>query len=180
MYQGSNLTAVESMDAIADAFEDLLRTNSFAEITVKELCAHADRSRQTFYQLFSSKEDILAWRFENLFAEFSATLPDTPTLHTLTLAFFRYWRAHASFLGILADNQLYHLMGVAFEGFLVKIEGFAEAVRGIKNEAYIASGVAGLLANLLLRWHADGYALDEEVLASLAEDMLRGCIFNWE
>ena len=59
MYRGSNPTALQSQQWLTESLIALMEEKPFAQISVQELCRRADLSRQTFYNFFSSKEEIL-------------------------------------------------------------------------------------------------------------------------
>jgi len=59
MYTGENKTAITSQNMIADALLDLMQKKDFSEITIREISDHAKISRQTFYSLFGSKENVI-------------------------------------------------------------------------------------------------------------------------
>ncbi|MDO4651055.1 MAG: TetR/AcrR family transcriptional regulator, partial [Eubacteriales bacterium] len=64
MYCGSNKTALMSQKAISEAFLSLLQEKDFSSISVSELCKCAGISRQTFYSLFQSKEDVICYELQ--------------------------------------------------------------------------------------------------------------------
>lgn len=70
MYTGNNPSALRSREWFRSALLDLLGNKKFAQITVKDLCRKADLSRQTFYQIFDSKEEVLEYHFMTLFKKF--------------------------------------------------------------------------------------------------------------
>lgn len=59
MYKGSNPTALKSGEQITDALFRLMAEHPYSEITVKEICYESKLSRQTVYNLFTSKDDII-------------------------------------------------------------------------------------------------------------------------
>lgn len=59
MYRGSNPTAIRSMKWLSEAMIDLLKEKQYSKINAKDICTRADLSRQTFYQIFNSKEEII-------------------------------------------------------------------------------------------------------------------------
>ena len=63
MYNGTNPSALRSQQWFSEALFSLMQTKSFSKITIKELCTQADLTRQTFYQLFSSKEGMVTKLF---------------------------------------------------------------------------------------------------------------------
>ena len=59
MYQGNNPTALQSQHWIADSLLMLMQEKPYAQITIQNICKRADLSRQTFYNMFDSKEEVL-------------------------------------------------------------------------------------------------------------------------
>lgn len=70
MYQGSNPIALQSQQMIVDALLNLMEKKEFSKINVKELCSSAMISRQTFYTLFGSKEEVIGLHLDSLFDSF--------------------------------------------------------------------------------------------------------------
>lgn len=64
MYQGNNPTALASQKLMLDTLNELLKTKEFKDISVSELCTKSGVSRQTFYSLFGSKENILLYQLD--------------------------------------------------------------------------------------------------------------------
>lgn len=54
---------------LANAFEELLQTKSFEEITVTDIVKHCGAARSTFYKYFSDKYDVMIWKYENALNE---------------------------------------------------------------------------------------------------------------
>ncbi|MGN0193678.1 MAG: TetR/AcrR family transcriptional regulator [Pseudoramibacter sp.] len=70
MYQGSNPSAIRSRNEIVKAFLDLLAVQDLDAISIKQIMDATDLSRQTFYQIFDSKEEILEYYLDVLFDRF--------------------------------------------------------------------------------------------------------------
>ena len=70
MYTGTNPAALRSRDEIVQAFLTLLENTSLENMAVKQLMEATDLSRQTFYQIFNSKEEILEYYFDTIFSHF--------------------------------------------------------------------------------------------------------------
>lgn len=54
---------------IAKAFKNCLSHSTFNQITVSDIMQAAKIQRQTFYNYFQNKEELLNWIFENEFSE---------------------------------------------------------------------------------------------------------------
>ena len=103
MYNGTNPSALRSREWLCNALLEMLKSQRFTEITIKDICREADLSRQTFYQIFESKEEIIAYHFEELFSAFRVSCAnfDGITLTELTRKFFSFFEQHASNTRIL-------------------------------------------------------------------------------
>lgn len=70
MYTGSNPSALRSRRDIVQAFLRLLKKTPLEEISIKQIMNEAELSRQTFYQIFNNKEEILEHYLDTIFKEF--------------------------------------------------------------------------------------------------------------
>lgn len=59
MYSGNNPIAIRSQECLSDALLDLMKENDYSKISIKDICGAAGLSRQTFYQFFNSKDDVI-------------------------------------------------------------------------------------------------------------------------
>ena len=64
MYEGCNKTAIASQAAIAEALIELMKDKPYSRISVSEICKRAGVSRQTFYSLFASKDNVISFILE--------------------------------------------------------------------------------------------------------------------
>ena len=64
MYEGCNKTAIASQAAIAEALIELMKVKPYSRISVSEICKCAGVSRQTFYSLFASKDNVVSFILE--------------------------------------------------------------------------------------------------------------------
>lgn len=64
--------------ALRQSLLELMRSRPIDKITVKEVCAHADINRGTFYAHFSSPYDLLQQIENELYAELGHSLAETP------------------------------------------------------------------------------------------------------
>ena len=65
MYRGSNKTAIASQQLIAEALLRLLEDSAYADVSISRICKEAGISRQTFYTLFGSKENVMIYELTN-------------------------------------------------------------------------------------------------------------------
>lgn len=61
MYRGNNTIALKSMEKYKEALLSLMEEKPYSKISVKDICAQANISRQTFYHCFDDKDDVLRY-----------------------------------------------------------------------------------------------------------------------
>ncbi len=113
MYQGCNKTALSSQNSIAEGFYELLKEKEYAKITASEICKKSDVSRQTFYSLFSSKENIVAYILSKEYTfnpKEACHCTDSPSLRELSKAFSSFIIQKGDFIKLLEKNNITYLM----------------------------------------------------------------------
>ncbi|MBR5520720.1 MAG: TetR/AcrR family transcriptional regulator [Oscillospiraceae bacterium] len=60
---------------------NLMKSKSYVDITIKDICESADISRQTFYNHFKTKDDIFKTFFKNLSEKGDIFSPDRPAAY---------------------------------------------------------------------------------------------------
>ncbi|RRG07860.1 MAG: TetR/AcrR family transcriptional regulator [Lactobacillus sp.] len=167
MYAGTNPTALRSQTLLVDAMFTLLQHDTFADITVSQLTQEAQLSRQTFYQIFTSKEDVIKCRIQGLFVEFQQTLSRQPiTLHALITLFFAFYQKYATIFNLLLDNHLEPLLTTYAQDCMASLQLTTE-----KNNHYSHSFIAAGLTQILVDWHSH-QDTDIEEVAQLVEQLL--------
>ncbi|MGN1382795.1 MAG: TetR/AcrR family transcriptional regulator [Eubacterium sp.] len=106
MYQGSNPSAIRSRDKIVKAFFDLLTIHDLDSISVKQIMDATDLSRQTFYQIFDSKEEILEYYLDMLFRRFSehSRARTIENLCDAAMLFFSFFADYRDTLALFIRN----------------------------------------------------------------------------
>lgn len=62
-----NTYMIKTQQKLSVALESLLQTNPLEKITVANICDKAELTRQTFYNYFIDKYDLVNWTFDQLF-----------------------------------------------------------------------------------------------------------------
>ena len=176
MYTGKNPSALRSREWLTNALLTLLESHSYEEITIKEICREADLSRQTFYQIFDSKEEVMEYQFERLFSEFRESCGEfrSISLGDLTLSFFEFFRRHSDFISVMTQNRMAYLLEREFERFLPEIEPFRRINETENYPDYSVSFMAGALCQTLIHWYEKGMDLPVKTVAGLVEGIIRG------
>lgn len=106
MYTGKNPSALRSRAEIVQAFLGLIHTTTFEKLQIKQLMDATGLTRQTFYQIFKNKEEILEYYLDTLFAEFvsHAEKREITTLCDAAEFFFAFFSEYREPLGVILRN----------------------------------------------------------------------------
>ena len=183
MYCGTNKTALQSQKQTADALIFLLREKPFAQITISELCRMAGISRQTFYSLFSGREDVMVFTLQAQYCEELGTdVPERSAgqnemLRWLCHSYSTYILRHQALIRLLVENHIDHLLYDSLFNALARcnclMHGVDPCTRG-----YAASFFAGGVACVARRFAEEGCSSSESQLEALLETLLSGRLFN--
>lgn len=176
MYTGENQTAKRSMKWLDAALMELLRTEQYAKITVKDICEKADLSRQTFYQMFASKDEVMEYHFYNLFTGFKNVCGNFDNIDCGELArrFFLFFHYEREFVEILIENNMTRLLERQFELYLPQISLFRRINETEAYPDYSVVFVAGALTQTLVHWFQRGFQPEISVIGALTEDIISG------
>ncbi len=182
MGERDNPISVRSKHRITESLLELMKTEPFGKISIKDIVERAGLTRQTFYHNFTSKEDVLQYRGNELFEEFLAHVEEREIddwEHVVTF-YFRFWQRHAEFLRLLIDQDLIYLMQLQYPSFKeLRKSGFM----GVFTEAPTAGSLAysfysGAIFNLLVTWIEEGMRKSVKEVTDLAMDLLDGTVFD--
>lgn len=97
---------------IADTFLEMLKSQSYHDISISELCRQANVPRKTFYRYFDSKEDIFSYICDSttIAYELFDKSENPKTSQQLLEKVFRFWLTQKNFLYLTKKNQLDHYL----------------------------------------------------------------------
>ena len=184
MYCGTNKTALQSQRQTADAMIALLREKPFAQITISELCRAAGISRQTFYSLFSGREDVMVF---TLRAQYCAALevraPEGAaaggTLGWLCRSCSAYILRNRALIRMLVENHIDYML---YDSFYRAMDGCGCFLSGADRcvRRYAAGFLAGGITSVARRYAEEGCSSSERQLEALLEQLLSGGLFREE
>lgn len=179
MYTGKHKTAVKSQKLIAESFFELLQEKAYYDVSIKEICSKAGISRQTFYSLYGTKEDVIRFYLAETFAEWrrQAKTNGVSSLYDLILFFL---------LGITEDEKLSQLYSSeVLGGILADIlkEHLDKTIlyeRGSISvgDSVANSFIAGGLTLAFKQWHADEDKISIEDVTMFVIKILSGDYFT--
>jgi len=125
MYCGTNKTALASQRQLADAMMDLIRQKPYAQISVSELCKAAGISRQTFYTLFTSRENVMVFTLQSRYCcapqAAHAGGAGREGLRRLCRGYSEYLLRNQGLIRLLVENHIDYLL---YDTFFETLEGW--------------------------------------------------------
>lgn len=180
IYQGQNPTAHYSQQIMLQALNELLKTKPFKSISVSEICQRSGVSRQTFYTLFGSKENILLYQLEQA----NHTKPKHDDVDVLTLS--ETCQRYADFvidnhtmLKELLDNDLLAILNAQFyQAMSVCKNSFINVTP--QEQQYVAEFMAAGLCHLTKNYLNQHSEPNKTELANLAYKIMSGNVYRME
>ncbi|MBQ6181978.1 MAG: TetR family transcriptional regulator [Ruminococcus sp.] len=180
MYKGSNRSALLSQKMISEAMLRLLEEKSFQDISISDLCREAQISRQTFYTLFGSKENVITYELQNN----CQYTPESSDNESRANAFRDFCRKYSRYIiekkhiiGLLVKNDMMHCLYDTQYRTLMDCSSFIEDVSGdyrIFLIDFIASGMNSIARDYI----QTGSSLNEETLSCLMLNLFSGHFFT--
>lgn len=162
--------AEESKSKIANALLVVLQQYDYKEITITQLAQEAKLSRKTFYRLFTDKEDVLTYLFENLYMECFEKIKSQGIQRywDIVQCYFDFWEERKSMLLIFKQSKL---LPVLFDGAYNYSFSIFEYVRSKEVAELLSVQLPYLLAysiggmhSMLLKWVENDMTIPSYIL----------------
>ena len=182
MYCGTNKTAIQSQRQISAAMMAMLREKPFAQITISELCKAAGISRQTFYSLFTSRENVMVFTLQADYCEGlelprPAQVPGRESaLKQLCRGYSEYMLRNRRLIKLLVDNRIDYLLYDSFYDAMDGCDCFLSNADPC-TRSYAASFYAGGFACVARRYAEEGCTTTADRLEALLMTLLSGSLF---
>jgi AcrR family transcriptional regulator len=170
---------------LQEALLQLLRDEPLSKITISQIAARADVSRQAFYLHFGSKEELLFSHIDDVFDEIRAAVLPSPgrlrsvRLKELLLVSFTEWAKHTGSIRLaLQVEDKDHIMDRVRIHVADLMDRFAQhgredVVRHPIHE-YHVDFITGGAYMLLRSWCRDGFATPPAQMAELGYSLIVG------
>lgn len=172
MYCGNNKTALSSLQAISSALLLLMEDHPFSEISICQICKEAGVSRQTFYSLFQSKENVISYELRKnyCFTIENTSCEESFSLAGLCKAYSRYIEDQRDFLSLLVRNNIMECMKQSIQETFCECGQFMASCP--ENERvyavdFLASGLTSIAGNFVLYGPEDDTDFLEEMIFKL-------------
>ena len=182
MYCGSNKTALSSQRQIARALLSLMQEEPYDRITISALCKEAGISRQTFYSLFTSRENVVVftlqarYRFTPDEEMLTTTRKDACGLRMLCRSYSEYIEANRSFLQLLSRNKIDYLLYDSIFEALSDCGCFLEHTDPCTRR-YAASFYAGGISSVACCYAREGCTATANELEEMLYTFFTGSLF---
>ena len=163
---------LDSRNRIRFSLVSLMEQYPYSEIVVSAICQKAKVSRQTYYRLFSSKDDVLTLHLNEVMKEYllPRILLDNASTNEF-LQFFLFFAGYKDLLKILYRNDKMYLLQHVLTRYskLFIREPFYRVAIGYN---YAVDFVASTLCSLLTVWTQMKFKTGCSTLASFASSFL--------
>lgn len=174
MYRGKNPSALRSQDCIIQTCMRLMEVMPIQQITILQIMQESDLSRQTFYQLFDSKDEILECYLDRIFIEYMEEI-SFDTVNDLCGAakiFFKFFDQQKPFVRLLIQNEKTYILQRKCRKYLQDdnyINYQPDFIRSEKERDFIINFVISGMVGMLVQWleMETGLKPDAEELALL-------------
>ena len=180
MYRGKNVTAIQSQRWLGDALITLMKEKAYSTITIADICKRADLSRQTFYNVFDNKDEIIRFCLRVNYEKQLRMLENQETLSVKEMvdAFISVLNESKELLNDIVNNNLENLLAdeltqciSLFAGKLVRKEQQDELF------PYSEIMLSGALGQLLVYWIRQDEPISTEKMAVLITNFLNGKLY---
>ena len=165
---------LDSRNRIQSALLSLMEEYPYSRITVSQICQVAKVSRQTYYRLFDTKDDILILYLHEIMSEYllPRILLGTTSTQEL-LQFFLFFSGYKDLLELLYKNDKMFLL----QNVLVKYSNtfIGEPIfRIASGYDYAAEFVASTLCSVLAVWTKMEFKTSCSTLANYTSQFFKG------
>lgn len=179
MYIGNNPTALRSQRWFADALLELMKDNDFDKITIKNICTKSDLSRQTFYQLFSAKEDIIRYSLKLCLCQSQKEAEGFKEndFKQLTAFCMNFFDIHEELVKLLLKNNLDYLLEDELSQMVKAIVERINAPCPKNIRTYANAFICGAISSTILCWFKNEEKISSTDLSLLMYSILQGELF---
>ena len=175
----SDPRSIRARQAFYQALKTLLKEKPFAKISVTDIAESAGYTRNTFYNHFETKEELLNSLIDSILEEFFTTtiqwgeiwdsiesIPEAD--RQVGIRFFEIWKDHVDVVELLntvdTDGLLISRLKKKFADFLDEFASVAEIEISPALGNYFISLNAYAFIGILRQWFDDGMSYPPEVM----------------
>ena len=145
---------------LANSLKELMKTQHLEKISIQDLCSNAYLSRQSFYNYFNDKYELVSWVLDNVFVSTQLLTDESESWKENTRLFLIEMKKNEDFFNkayrYAGQNSLeeYHLELLV--NFYLPICEKRKGRKLTREEEYCLRFYLYELANLISRWARQG------------------------
>lgn len=178
MKESKNPSAIRSKKEITDALLSLMQKHPYSEISVKQIVLEAKLERKTFYNNYSSKDDVLDSIINKSLNEYTEAL--TSSSDGPLEVIFEFCDRNRSLLELLHRNDLLYLVLLKLNAEIPRINAlldreinpFSRLIGDLAPDYLIAFNI-GAVWNVIFKWVDRGMTDPPEYIKSVLEEYIR-------
>ena len=178
MKNSMNPSSIRSKKEITDALIKLMQDNPFSEITVKQIVLETGLERKTFYNNFSSKDDVLDSIINKAIYEYVQALTTSPD-GPLTVI-FDFCDKNRELLQLLHKNNMLYLLLLKLNVVIPELNESLDmsnnpfrALIGSLEPDYIIAFNIGAIWNVIFKWVERGMIDSPEYIKETLKEYLK-------
>lgn len=176
MYGGNNPIALHSREWLVDSLLSLMKEKAYSKITVKDICNRSDLSRQTFYNFFGSKDDMIRFCIHQCYEEMMESLNQKlpVKLSDITEQLMEALYSNKRLMELIVTHGLDYFLELELASVLQAFVGQISPDATGELDRYATAFLSGAVAHMILYWFKDERPLAKEQLSRLLDRILTG------
>ncbi len=178
MKESFNPSSVRSKKEITDALMKLMQDHPYSEITVKQIVMETSLERKTFYNNFSSKDDVLDCIITKAILEYTEALTQSPDGPLSVI--FEFCDKNRKLLRLLHQNNLLHLLLLKLNVLIPELNNsmdmsnnpFAKLIGDLDPDYLIAFNI-GAIWNVIFKWVDRGMKDPPAMIKATLEEYIK-------
>ena len=178
MKKSQNPSSIRSKKEITDALIKQMQDNPFSEITVKQIVLETGLERKTFYNNFSSKDDVLDSIINNAIYEYVQALTTSPDGPLSVI--FDFCDKNREMLQLLHKNNMLYLLLLKLNVVIPELNESLDmsnnpfrALIGSLEPDYLIAFNIGAIWNVIFKWVDRGMTDSPEYIKEILEEYLK-------
>ena len=174
MYEGNNPTALKSQQWLGDTLIDLMEQKPYDEISIKDICQHADLSRQTFYNFFESR-----YTLRRIYEDKLDSLTEIPSSKEAISLFVSSTKEQRRLVEVIVKNNMGNIVSdEIFKSITRFLNRFIPNFENQPDFAYHVVLLSGALTHFMTYYARNNSELSEEKMTHILETFLSGKVFK--
>ena len=178
MHASNNPSAIRSQREITQALLNLMRTEPYEEITVKQILLESKLARKTFYRNFDSKDDVLYSYINHCLHDYFDVVNNARADVLTTI--FAFAAKYKNMLLVLDKNDMLHIMLRCMNEYSSTmlaqqnkcLNPFVRLFAGLESEYLVALNI-GAIWNVIALWIKRGMKESPDEVRKTIEEYLK-------